>query len=166
MKKIKPNYMRTLTAVILVFGVVSLQAAFGATMKPQIKIASDKVSPDTVQVTVTVKNFKLINDLGGNYVNGEGHIHYFLDVQPPTAQGQPAIPPKGSVWAATPDKTYTFDNVKPGRHTVYVELVNNNHTPLNPPEIAKITVKVPAGTQSQGQQQSMMMNTQNQSGGY
>ena len=157
--------MRAFTAAVLVFGVVSLQAAFGATMTPQIKIASDKVSPDTIQVTVKVKNFKLANDLGGKDVQGEGHIHYFLDVKPPVVQGKPSIPPNGTVWAATPDKTYTFTNVKPGRHTVYVELVNNNHTPLNPPEIAKIRVKVPAPMQSQEQQmqQQSMQNSQAQS---
>lgn len=37
-----------------------------------------------VTVTVSVANFNLVDKLGQTNVVGQGHIHYFLDVDPPT----------------------------------------------------------------------------------
>ena len=65
-------------------------------------------------------------------------------VAPPPAQGQPAIPPSGSVWAATANTTYTFTNVTSGTHTISVELVNNDHTPLDPPVVSSVAITVQA----------------------
>jgi plastocyanin len=95
-----------------------------------------------VTVSVQVSNFNLVDKLGQANASHEGHIHYFLDVTPPTTQGQPAIPPSGSVWAATANATYTFKNVAPGSHTISIELVNNDHTPLDPAVVTSVTIKV------------------------
>ena len=97
-------------------------------------------SAGDVTVTVVVSNFNLADKLGQANVAGEGHLHYFLDVAAPTTPGKPAIPPAGSTWAATADTTHTFTNVTPGTHTISVELVNNDHTPLNPPVVSTISV--------------------------
>jgi hypothetical protein len=70
---------------------------------------------------------------------GEGHLHYYLDIDAPTVQGQPAIPASG-IWTHEVSTNYTFKDVAPGAHTISVELVNNDHTPLNPPVVQKITV--------------------------
>jgi plastocyanin len=102
------------------------------------------VPAGNVTVSVQVSNFNLADKLGQANVSHEGHIHYFLDVAPPTTQGQPAIPPSGSVWKATPDTSYTFTDVTPGTHTISVELVNNDHTPLDPPVTASVTITVQA----------------------
>ena len=99
-----------------------------------------------VNVSVQVSNFNLADKLGQANVSHEGHIHYFLDVTPPTTQGQPAIPPAGSVWVATANTTYTFKNVAPGTHTISVELVNNDHTPLDPPVVTSVTITAQATT--------------------
>jgi outer membrane protein assembly factor BamB len=94
----------------------------------------------SITIDVSVSNFNLVDKLGQANVSGEGHIHYFMDVQPPTTPGQPAIPPADSVWAATADTSYTFNNVPDGIHTFYVELVNNDHTPLEPPVVSQVQV--------------------------
>jgi plastocyanin len=104
------------------------------------------VTPGDVMITVQVSNFNVVDKQGQPSVSHEGHLHYFLDVQAPTTQGQPAIPTSGT-WAHVSDTMYTF-TVSIGTHTVYVELVNNDHTPLNPPVVAQVTFNVagPAAT--------------------
>ena len=120
---------------------------------PQIVIAQptagESLPAGNVMVKVQVSNFNLVDKLGQPSVSGEGHIHYFLDYPAPTTPNQPAIPPSGMNvdWTATPDTSYTFDNVSAGSHTVYVELVNNNHTPLQPPVTANVTFTVTSSSQ-------------------
>jgi plastocyanin len=124
---------------------ITVQNTSGQTT-PQISItqpsAGESLPEGTIAVAVDVTNFNLVNNLGQPNVAGEGHIHYFLDVTPPTTAGQPAIPPQGSIWAATANTTYTFTNVSTGPHTIAVELVNNDHTPLQPPVTASVMFTV------------------------
>ncbi len=94
----------------------------------------------SITVQTEVNNFNLVNKLGKANVAGEGHLHYFLDVAAPTTPGTPAIPAAGSTWAATNSTVYTFQNVTAGTHTISVELVNNDHTPLNPVVVQTITI--------------------------
>ncbi len=112
--------------------------------EPAIKIVTPGNGADLpagdLTITTEVTNFNLVDKLGDSNVSGEGHIHYYLDVAAPTTAGQPAIPASGATWAATPSTTYTFKNVAAGQHTVSVELVNNDHTPLNPPVVRTIEV--------------------------
>jgi plastocyanin len=75
----------------------------------------------------------------------EGHLHYFLDADAPTIPGQPAVSAPGT-YAATVADSYIWQSVAPGAHTLSVELVNNDHTPLDPPVVLKITVNVTGGT--------------------
>jgi outer membrane protein assembly factor BamB/plastocyanin len=103
---------------------------------PQISITSPKdgstMASTEVNVSVQVMNFNLTDKLGAANVTGEGHIHYFKDVQVPTSPGLPAITEAGT-YAPTPNTSYTWMNLSPGLHTFSVELVNNDHTPLFPP---------------------------------
>jgi outer membrane protein assembly factor BamB len=112
---------------------------------PQVGISrpadGGTVEGTTVVVTAWVKNFDLANELGHANVAGEGHLHYFMDVQAPTIQGQPAITTPGT-YAPTPYAYYVWTNVTTGMHTFSVELVNNDHTPLNPPVVDSVTVNV------------------------
>jgi hypothetical protein len=82
---------------------------------PSIKIAhpnsGDTVYAGALQIIVDVSNFILVNKLGQSNVPGEGHIHYFLDIEAPTASGVPAIPASG-IWAATPATSYIFEHTK------------------------------------------------------
>ena len=93
----------------------------------------------SITIDVSVSNLNLVDKLGQTNVPGEGHIHYFLDVTPPTTPGQPAVTAQGT-YAATAATTYTWQNVPVGLHTLSVELVNNDHTPLNPPVVSQVQV--------------------------
>ena len=64
-----------------------------------------------------------------------------MDVVAPTEQGKPAVTAAGT-YAPTPATSHTWNNVGIGTHTFSVELVNNDHTPLDPPVVAKVVVVV------------------------
>ena len=117
----------------------------GAT-SPAIKFVSpnngDALAAGDLTVNVEASNFAVVAKQGQANGFGEGHIHYYLDVDAPTTQGQPAIPTGTATWAQSASTSYTFKNVAAGTHTISIELVNNDHTPLNPPVVQKITVTV------------------------
>ena len=117
-----------------VAGVPTLQITFpidGATL-PAGNIA----------VIASVTNFNIVDKQGQANVAGEGHLHFYLDVAAPVTPGQPAVPATNATWAHVSGNTYTFTNVAPGTHTITVQLVNNDHTPVIPAVIATITVIV------------------------
>jgi plastocyanin len=134
-----------------VVATVSFNVQGNVSQNPQITItqptSGQSLPAGSITTKVSVSNFNLVDKLGQQSVSGEGHIHYFLDYQPPTTPNQPAVPPQGSnvSWAATANTSYTFMNVTAGSHTIYVELVNNNHTPLVPPVTAQVTFSVSSG---------------------
>ncbi len=119
-----------------------------------------------VTVSIQVSNFNVVDKQGQANASGEGHIHYFLDVDAPTTPGKPAIPASG-VWAHVADTTHTFGNVAAGTHTISVELVNNDHTPLTPPVVVKVAVTVeaaattPTPTPAPGQSVTINLIAQN-----
>jgi DMSO/TMAO reductase YedYZ molybdopterin-dependent catalytic subunit len=99
------------------------------------------VQPGNIRVEVEETNFNPVDKIGKANVPGEGHINYFLDVDAPTTPGQPAISPEGT-WAAVGANIYTFADVPVGTHTISVELVNNDQTPLVPAVVGQITFVV------------------------
>jgi len=109
---------------------------------PSIRITSPKdvVKEGSVTVIVEVANF---------VIPAQGHIHYYLDVYPPTTPGQPSVTAPGTYYATTA-LFYTWNNVAAGNHTFYVQLVNSDHTPLNPPVVAQAAfVVTPQGLNQQ-----------------
>jgi glucose/arabinose dehydrogenase/plastocyanin len=120
---------------------------------PTITIVSPQsgvtVPAGSVPVTVQVSNFNIVDRQGQASVAGEGHVHFYLDVDTiPQTPGQPAIPSDAQVqWAHVSGTIYTFSNVTPGTHTITVQLVNNDHTPVIPLITATATITVsPAAT--------------------
>ena len=103
----------------------------GARDRPGSPANGAVLSSGAITVNVKVTNFNVVDKQGQANVPGEGHIHYYLDVPTPTTPGQQAIP-SGGVWAHVSGTSYTFENVPVGLHTFYVQLVNNDHTPLSP----------------------------------
>jgi hypothetical protein len=99
------------------------------------------VNGPNVTITTQVANFNLVGKLGGTNAAREGHLHYFMDVEAPTVTGQPAMTAPGT-YADTADPSYSWSNVAPGGHTFSVELINNDHTPLDPAVTTRITVMV------------------------
>jgi hypothetical protein len=109
-----------------------------------------------VTVSVSIENFQIVAAGGTGVIPGQGHIHYYLDVDPPTTPGAPAVTTAGT-YKSTPEPFVVWENVPAGTHTFSTQLVNNNHTPLEPPVMAKVTVTLqasappttpPAGTTS------------------
>lgn len=95
-----------------------------------------------VTVTVEASNFEVVDRLNADPAPGEGHVHFYMDVdQIPTTPGQPAVSAQGT-YHASATTSYTWTDVAPGEHTFAVQLVNNNHTPLDPPVVAEVTVTV------------------------
>lgn len=95
-----------------------------------------------VTVTVEVEGFRVVDNLNAPAAPGEGHVHFYLDVaELPTTPGQPAVSAQGT-YHASATTTYTWPDVPPGEHTFAVQLVNNDHTPLEAPVVAEVTVTV------------------------
>lgn len=135
-----------LVSVLLAFGACTYAPAYPTTAAiPGISIVSPSnganLPAGDVAVTVSVSNFNVVDKQGQANVSGQGHIHFYLDTAAPTAAGIPAIPTSGT-WAHVATLTYTFSNVAAGTHTIAVELVNNDHTPVIPPAVDTITVNV------------------------
>ena len=146
----KLYYLLPLILTLLTFTALSACSSYTTPPPaPTITITSPtgNIVPQIGDVTVSVQvsNFNIVDKQGQANVSYEGHLHYFLDVEAPTTAGQPAIPASG-IWAHVATTTYTFDNVTAGTHSISVELVNNDHTPLTPPVVAKVTFTAQAAT--------------------
>jgi len=141
---------------------VTVTVQYTAPGGPQVTItqpqAGQSLSAGNITISVDVVNFNLVNKLGQPNVAGEGHLHYFLDVTPPTTPGQPAVTTPGT-YAPTINTSFVWKNITVGQHMFSVELVNNDHTPLEPPITASVTVTVtsPGG----GQTQNIYLKAQN-----
>lgn len=87
---------------------------------PTLEILKPKdgaiVKAGSVEVGIAVSNLKLV-PFGGPRRKGQGHVHYRLD----------------GVQAVSPSSFYVFEGVSRGSHTLEVELVQNDHSPLEPP---------------------------------
>lgn len=106
------------------------------------------VAAGDVGVVVSVRNFRVVNKLalGEGPVDGEGHIHYYLDVDEiPTAAGEDAGGRRRfdrGTYRAVGTTRYTWPDVQPGTHTLAVQLFQNGHTPLAPPVTDEVTVTI------------------------
>ena len=82
------------------------------------------ISGSKVPVKIAVTNLSLVDyRTHPRLVSGQGHVHLWLD--------QTDLSKISAVKAVS--DTYTFDNVKPGNHTLVAELVRNDHSSFTPP---------------------------------
>jgi hypothetical protein len=96
-----------------------------------------------IEVALEVGGFDVVDKLGQAPVAGEGHVHYYINVaQIPTAPGQPAVTGDETTYHAEATTTYTWAGMRPGTHKFGVQLVNNDHTPLEPAVTDEVTVTV------------------------
>src|SRR3972149_7159348 len=95
---------------------------------------------DKVPILVSVENFEIVDyNLNQTPKIGQGHIHLWLDDTSPT--------PESAVKLASDE--FTFSDVPYGNHTLRAELVNNNHTSLNPPAVTTVSfTNEPVGSPS------------------
>lgn len=124
-------------------------ATSSPTPQPSVVIISPlyniTVLPGDISVTVKVKNFTIVDKIGQPAISGEGHLIYYLDVNPPIDAGKIATTTVGTYFE-TAATTYTWPNVAVGSHILGVQLVNNDGTSLNPPAIALEPVPVATPT--------------------
>lgn len=85
-----------------------------------------------VPVLLSVENFEIVDyEKSPAPLAGQGHIHLWLDDENPTPQSAVKVT----------DDNFTFTDVAYGNHTLKAELVSNNHTSLNPPQVATAKFK-------------------------
>lgn len=147
-----------LALLVSALGLVSLELA-GCTQAPAPSVSIQGVDVDAgtgisgdATVRVSVANFDIVQKLGDPPREGEGHIHYYLDAEPPTAPGEPAVTAQGT-YAASARTSHAWEDLEPGEHTFYVQLVNNDHTPLEPPVVEDTAATVMPDQGGDGGQQ-------------
>jgi hypothetical protein len=119
-----------LGVLILLFGLTG--PALAADLEVNIAGLKDGVvHPHTqlgpvVIVTLATNGFQMKDFTKATAVNDdEGHVHIWLDNQ--------------TFNTLTSEPAWVFGGVTPGKHTLNVELVRNNHTPLSQPVKKTIT---------------------------
>jgi hypothetical protein len=111
---------------------------------PDIQIISpadnSSLTPGNVEVRVELENFIISkSDMGAINRKGEGHLIYYLDEAVPTTQGLPSVTDTSSV---STDINHVWKHIGAGTHTLSVQLVNNDDTPLDEPVVKVITLEV------------------------
>jgi plastocyanin len=96
------------------------------------------VTGDSVTVKVEVKNYDLV-DFQSNPTpkTGQGHVHIWLDTD--------ANDPKAA-YKLVSGNSASFDKVAAGDHTLTVQLVGNDHKPIEPAVKQVIHFKTVSGT--------------------
>lgn len=122
----RSRFLVVAAAVVMLVMLVVVPAVSAA---PSLKIASappKEAGPYTL--VIEVAGFDIVAYAGhANNRPGEGHIHYLLNGEP--APGD----------YATTAKSFAFPDLKKG-DSVSAELVNNDHSSLNPRVIEKVSV--------------------------
>jgi len=94
-----------------------------------------------ITVSVRVMNFTLVPEYGQPFVQGQGHLHYYMSVGVPAPGGSSsAVAPIS--YAATTATSYTWQDVPAGTYTFTVELANSDHSPFPQPVLSRVTVRV------------------------
>jgi len=98
-------------------------------VNPALKIVSpndgDLIKNSKVTVELQTENFKLV-PVGDPVKEGEGHFHVWLD----------------SDKKISDERTFTFDNIVSGKHTITAELLKSDHSSLIPRVTQTITINV------------------------
>lgn len=127
--------MRRLVPLLVALAVAAVLAAqAGAAAAPSISITGTAVSDGVVTVKVAVANFKLLPGSIGKKPNvaGAGHWHVFVD---------------GTYNNASGALSGVTKKLSAGKHAIWVELANNDHSRLTPSvRSASVTITVSAGT--------------------
>jgi hypothetical protein len=111
--------------------------------QPSITIVTPKpaatIHGRRIRVSVSVKGFNPRHEQFRPPAPREGHVHFYLDVKTlPTTHMYPSPVPYRSISGTT----YIWSGVRPGRHTVAVQLVGNDHVPLRPAVKDRVSVTV------------------------
>ena len=100
----------------------------------------DSLPPGNILIMAEVQNFVVsAEDMGVVIREGEGHLIYYIDEDPPTDAGTPA---KTDTCAVSTELSHLWKSIPQGQHTFSVQLVNNDDTPLDTPVTATVTLDV------------------------
>ena len=116
--------------------------------KPSVEITypaerGDPLPSGDVLVALTVRAFGIVDEIGSKPQDGKGHVVYYLDVpEIPSRPGASALAEQTGRSAASARTSHTWTDVAPGRHSLGVQLVNNDDTPLEPPVTDEIEIVV------------------------
>ena len=102
-----------------------------------------------VEVTITTRNFLFAEDNEDTPVKNQGRAIYYMDIIPPTGPEGQEFRDKGTSGMIA-ESSFTWTDVSPGRYVFSVQLVNNDGTPLTPPEIVSADFEVPASVGTAG----------------
>jgi hypothetical protein len=111
---------------------------------PEIQIITpldqSSLPPGNISIRTSVKNFIVSQeDMGVLNRKGEGHLIYYLDEAAPVIPGEPAVTDTSMV---SSQLSHMWKAVKEGKHTLSVQLVNNDDTPLDSPVVKVISLDV------------------------
>lgn len=107
---------------------------------------------NTAEVLIDVQNFVIADE------NGDGHIHWTIQ----ESTGAPIIQPMK--YNTNPE---TIDVVDGKSYIVYMELVDNNHAPINPPINATLNFSIASFTEINGDLTEIRSDVANNgAGGY
>jgi hypothetical protein len=101
--------------------------------------AESTITTNAVTIKTFVGKFNLVDKTGQPNSPGEGHIVYYMDITPPLEQGKNALTTDGTCAIST-ETSHTWSNVSPGLHNFWVQLVNNDNTPIEPPAAVRVYV--------------------------
>ena len=106
----------------------SLSIVAGTTGQPQRLAAGGALT-----IRVQIGGLKLNPVAIGKAAKaGEGHYHVYLDTFDPAQPGKNYVTLSATTSVSVSGAALAKLNAGPGRHTLYLVLVNNDHTPLNP----------------------------------
>ena len=132
MHKITAIFSTTAVSLLISTAPVLAQAKPAPKLELITPGENQTVYGDKIPVLISTENFTL-TDYQKNppLVYGQGHIHLWLDDENPTAESA----------TKTFQEDFTFSDVPLGEHTLKVQLVNNNHTPVTPVQETTINFK-------------------------
>lgn len=145
MSKVLKGILPAVSVLLVVLGAFTKtsSAAPVPLLKIEEPVDGQVVESFVVNLKFSLKNFTLknFNQFPKNNPN-QGHLHIWLDKDTPTKDN--AI----MYYKVSP---YTFADVEAGKHTLKVELVNNDHTSFDPQIIQtiKFETKAPAGSEAE-----------------
>jgi Family of unknown function (DUF6130) len=86
-----------------------------------------KAKKQAATVKVTTRGLRVVDPAlsGEKPIKGQGHLHYQVDDGPIVATTAPKL---------------SFHGLKPGAHTILVQLAGNDHAPLGPEQRLSVTI--------------------------
>ena len=119
--------MRRLAGVFCALVLLLVHSERALAADPDLVILTPKdgsiLHPDPKRGPVLVVKYEVKNFTVGGFTGvptvseGEGHVHIWLDEDPPS-------------FTHTASDVWVYNRVAPGEHTLTLELVRRNHTPL------------------------------------